>query len=342
MFILHILTNRENDRAANYAAGVISGLHETGIAQCAVMHESASSYGKLKNAGIEVAPRVLRAGWRWRQRVLLHRLIQRLKPDVIHCWTRAAVRLVPKGKIPVIGWFGGYDDPHRFAPCAHFVGVTADITAHLIRHGVPRPSAHFIPAYSAITAAPPLDRNLLATPREARVLVSFSRLHPASRLDVLLAALADLPECYAWLVGEGPWRRELEKRAGATGVLERVRFAGVRLDRSALLRAADLCVLPGQDDPLGTVVQDAWVAGTPLVAAAEAGFVTPVENDADGLLVTAGEPRTLAHAIRRILEEENLRRRLVGQGYASGLGLYAREAVVGRWVGLYREAVASG
>jgi glycosyltransferase involved in cell wall biosynthesis len=340
MLVLHILTGRADDRAASYAAELIRGLHAADLKQSVIMDARAPHYKAIEKAGIEMAPGIVSAHGQWRRRLLLRRLISRLKPDAIHCWTHAATRLVSSEKIRMIVWLGGRDDPDHFASNAHFVAATTDIAAHLVRQNVARARVRFMPVFSALSTAPPVDRNLLATPRDAKALVNFSPLHPAARLDVLLTALRDLPGCYLWLAGTGPLRHALEAQAAEKDVVDRVRFVKA-MDRAALLRAADLCVLPAPDEPLGTIVQDAWMSGTPLVAGGITGFLSPFEDNVEGKLVEAGDAIGLARAISDILDNEDLRGRLIAQGYATGLNFYARETVIRRWVEFYREISAN-
>ena len=61
-------------------------------------------------------------------------------------------------------------------------------------------------------------------------------------------------------------RAELETLAQQTGVAERIRFLGWRTDRGALLRAADICLLPSNYEPFGTVILDAWSTRTAFIA----------------------------------------------------------------------------
>ena len=128
-----------------------------------------------------------------------------------------------------------------------------------------------MPTFPTVDAAPAVDRASLATPADAVVLLTLSRLHEKKGLDILLQGLVDLPRCVAWLAGDGPLEGELKAMAARLGVADRVRFLGWRTDRGALLRAADICVLPSRWEPFGTVMLEAWAAGTPLVAAASQG-----------------------------------------------------------------------
>jgi glycosyltransferase involved in cell wall biosynthesis len=287
------------------------------------------------------------------QRALVGRLIQREKPDIIQCWMRRAASLVPKRRAedfspasghhraPVIGWFGGYYDPRHFAVCTHFVGVTKDIVAHMVKSGVPSGRACFVPTFPNIETAPPVDRATLATPRDAKVFLTLSRLHPKKGLDTLLTAMKNFHDAYVWLAGDGPLQASLEAQARELGVIDRVRFLGWRNDRSALLRAADVCVLPSRYEPFGTVILEAWAAGTPLVACRSDGPAAHIEDGVNGLLVPIDDTQSLATAMRRAINDEELRRRLIAQGYVAYVRGYTPEAVMQQWTQLYQELAAN-
>jgi len=334
MLILHIFTNHACRRVERYAAAVMLGLHEAGVTQTILMPPGKSRFGEIRAAGVMIESRPLPAGPRVWQHFSLRRLIGRLRPNVIHCWTRTAAQALPPCDIPVIAWLGGEDDPLHFPLANYFVGVTPHIAAHLVNHNVPRANIRFIPVFSTMKPSPPLERNRLATPSTAKVLLNLSSLQPASRLDLLLKTLCDLPDCILWLAGQGPLRRELEAQARDTGVGDRVRFVEPGLDRGALLRTADLCVLTAPDESLGAIMQDSWTTGTPLIICGYSDDMRTNENDA-GFLVA--DPSTLTHAIRRVLVEEDVRRHLVGQGYANGHSFYTRSSVIQQWAEFYRK-----
>ena len=97
-------------------------------------------------------------------------------------------------------------------------------------------------------------------------------------LSRLLAALAEGPDAYLWLVGTGSLAGVLTSQAASLGLEERVRFLGWREDTAALYAAADLYVCPSRIEPLGNVVIEAWAHNTPVVAAAAAGPAALIEN----------------------------------------------------------------
>jgi glycosyltransferase involved in cell wall biosynthesis len=337
--ILQIMTSKANGGAETYACDVIAKLHETGIDQCVVMHEDVQRFQELRDLGIRMASSPLRVPFVPAQRLLVRRLIATEQPQIVQTWMRRAASLVSKGNRPVIGWFGGYYDPEHFRSCDRLVGVTRDIVAHMVKRGVPADRAYYIPTFPVIASSPPLDRASLGTPREAKVLLTLSRLHEKKGLDIFLRALRELPSCFAWIAGDGPLQGKLEALAADLGVKERVRFLGWRTDRAALLKAADLCVLPSRYEPFGTVILEAWAARTPLVACASAGPVAHVTDGVTGLLTPIDDVAALQSAMGRVLADDKLRCELIENGYSAYVKGFTPEAVTSQWVQFYRGVV---
>jgi glycosyltransferase involved in cell wall biosynthesis len=169
----------------------------------------------------------------------------------------------------------------------------------------------------------------------------LSRLHAKKGLDTLLHALVNLPECYAWLAGDGPLENELKTLAATLGVSERVRFLGWRTDRGALLNAADVCVLPSRYEPFGTVMVEAWAASVPLVAAAAAGPAAYITNEENGLLVAPDDADALSAAIRRVLEDAALSDRLIHKGEETYLQKFTREGSTQELLSVYQRILGS-
>src|SRR5262249_42078882 len=104
-----------------------------------------------------------------------------------------------------------------------------------------------------------------------------------------------------------------------------------------LLAAADICVLPSRWEPFGTVMLEAWAAGTPLVAAASQGPAAVIADGANGLLVPVDDAPALAAAIGRLAADPLLQARLVERGRADFRKGFTREAVTQRMIALYTE-----
>jgi glycosyltransferase involved in cell wall biosynthesis len=342
MRVLHILPNSENNRIENYAAGIILELQKTGIEQCVVMSRRSPHSAVLKSAGIKILPRPFYAPGGLLRRLWLARWIARTRPDLAHCWTRGAAWLIPSGEMPVVGWIAGYDGSRHLTRCTHIVSANRASAWRLAKKSDFDIQARYIPIFSESPETPPLERHRLATPRDAKVILSLAPLHPASRIDLLLAALKSLPDCILWLGGEGPFRAAIEKSALDLGVIDQIRFAAPRTNPFALLRAADLCIMTAPERSFDLLVPKAWAVGTPVIASRRAGFCVSLEDGVTGLLVPTGDAADVALAVRRILKDNTMRSRLIAKGYAAWLGTYTREAVMRQWVEFYRGVGAQG
>lgn len=341
MRILHIMAGRGNGGAETYSVDIMLSLHAQGVDQCCVVGADAPRTQEMIDAGIRIAPEVLSVPFKPWQRLQLKRLVEKEKPDLIHCWMRRAASLVPVWSYgPTIGWFGGYYDPKNFTKCDQFVGVTQGIADHMVEKGVSADRAHYVPTFPDVRDEPAASRAALDTPEDAPVVLALSRLHQKKGLDTLLHAVSKLDGVYVWLAGDGPLQGDLESLTKELGMEDRVRFLGWRTDRGALLRASTVCALPSRYEPFGTVILEAWAAKTPFVAAASAGPAGHVDDGENGLLVPIDDVDALRTALNRALTDESLRQKMVDGGFNTYKSKYTREAVTEHITGLYKDMIA--
>jgi len=150
-------------------------------------------------------------------------------------------------------------------------------------------------------------------------LLGVGRLGRAKGFDLLIDAFAAarLPdECVLVIGGDGPEEHALRVLAEQRGVAERVRLLG-RLDAQAVADAmagALAVVVPSRSEAFGIVALEAWRAGAPLLMTERGGGRGFVRDGEDGLLVDPEDRGALASALRRLAEDEGLRRRLADAG----------------------------
>jgi glycosyltransferase involved in cell wall biosynthesis len=174
------------------------------------------------------------------------------------------------------------------------------------------------------------------------------QLYPLQGVDLFLEALTDLPRVEGDVVGGRPDQvASLRRLAEELGVASRVRFHGfVRpADLTHLVRDADLFVLParaeGKMPYVGHVKLYEYMAwGRPIVAADLPAVREDLRDGENGLLVPAGDPKGLAAAIRRILEDGELAAR-VGARAREAAQNYTYHARAVRLVEVYRQAVSA-
>ena len=129
----------------------------------------------------------------------------------------------------------------------------------------------------------------------------------------------------------------LKRLADDLGVGARVRFLGWRDDRSALLRAANVCLVPSRFEPFGNVVVNAWAHEVPVVAAASQGPDFLIEDGVSGRKVPIDDAPALAAAVRGLLADGSLVAKIVAGGRARVAEAFSEAAVVNR----YREVLQS-
>jgi glycosyltransferase involved in cell wall biosynthesis len=150
-------------------------------------------------------------------------------------------------------------------------------------------------------------------------LLSVTRLHPAEPkgIDLVLRAIAALPQVEYTVVGAGDALPALQRLAAELGVAARVRFTGAISDaeRDAELDRCEVFALPSRGEGFGIVYLEAMAAGKPCLAAAAGGAPEVVVDGQTGLVVPAAVAPVRA-ALQQLADSAELRQRLGQAGRA--------------------------
>jgi colanic acid/amylovoran biosynthesis glycosyltransferase len=148
--------------------------------------------------------------------------------------------------------------------------------------------------------------------------LTVARLVRGKGVDVLLDALAVLdrrgvrPE--AMLVGDGPERDRIARRAQELGLDERVALVGAvgQDEMRDHFAAADVFCLPSFSEGVPVVLMEAMAMQLPVVATRVTGVPELVEHGRSGVLVPPGRADALADALEKVLRAPIARRREMG------------------------------
>ena len=191
--------------------------------------------------------------------------------------------------------------------------VSGDLAARMRRRGA-RSAGHAVvpaparPAVSAETARA-VRAGLGAAGRP--VVFACGRLAAQKGFATLLDAAGLLrgsdPQPLVIVAGSGPLHAELARRIDPQRLP--LRLVGQRDDVPALLACADVFVLPSLWEGQPLILQEALRAGAAIVASRTGGIPDLTGQDA-ALLVPPGDAEQLAAALRRVLAEPGLAKRL--------------------------------
>jgi glycosyltransferase involved in cell wall biosynthesis len=156
----------------------------------------------------------------------------------------------------------------------------------------------------------PTERRGLGIPTEGPLVTMVGVLRPGKGQAVAIEAARQLPGAHFLIVGNGEHRSILEEQARG---LDNVHFLGQRMDVPQILRASDVLILPSDNEALPTVLIEGGASGLPTVATCVGGVPEIVEDGITGLLIPPQNPPALANAIRRLLDDPALSRRMGDQ-----------------------------
>ena len=213
-----------------------------------------------------------------------------------------------------------------------FIAVAAPHGRHLAEiEGFPAAKVHVIPNGVDTERFRPLPRSeafraeLGLAPTDRAVAI-VAALRPEKNHSMLLEAIANLrrtrPEVKLLVVGEGPERANIERRAAELGVGEAVRLLGNRGDVPEILAAADAFCLSSHMEANPVSILEALACEVPVVAPRVGSIPETVRDGDTGYLVEPGDASAMASRIAMLLDDATARRRL---------GKSGRELVVAHW-----------
>lgn len=205
--------------------------------------------------------------------------------------------------------------------------IGPDNRRHYEEHGVPNhklydaPYAVDLAFFNKVAAdAKPRRAELrqrLGLPMDRPVVLFAGVLRTAKAVDVLVRALARLPDVHLAIAGSGPEHDSLEALGEALAP-GRVHFLGF-LNQTELARAyaaADVFCLPSRFEPWGLVANEALAMGTPVVVTEVCGVAADVRSANAGLTVPPESPERLADAL-----DEAIRGAKAGR-FDTGMGAF--------------------
>ena len=248
-------------------------------------------------------------------------------------------RLQGRRWLPVLGAVWLADGFHRLL--ARRLPTTVVGTTLAEQYGLGRPTV--LPITVSLVPARELADEAVVRDLSGKIrLLTIGRIdvekNPLLVVDVLAELERRHPDRFTltW-IGRGPLEEEVRARAASLGVTDRLTLRGYVPFGPELLnlyRDADLFFHVSWTEGVPQVLVEALACGTPIVATAVGGVPTALDHGKAGLLVPPGDAVALADAIEHLIDDPELRRRLVAHGLdlVRGLTLEAEGARVAKFV----------
>ena len=195
----------------------------------------------------------------------------------------------------------------------YLAGLSGSAAAkiHLVYHGID--SETFRPADIEVASQAPL-------------LIAVGRYKEKKGFDLLISACASLllegVTLRCEIIGYGDQQSQLQQLITDKGLEEHVRLRTPvnHDDLVGILQNASLCVLPcrqtenGDRDGIPNAMLEAMSCAVPVVSTPVSGIPEVIRSGINGILVEPENPQALAQAIRSVLDDRKLRRKLADAG----------------------------
>ena len=170
----------------------------------------------------------------------------------------------------------------------------------VIRNAIIRPDSREVPRVSA--------------EKDRIDLICIGRLSKEKGQDILLDALSDLRhfDWHLFLLGDGPMRASLERRADRLSIRHLVTFSGHVKETEKYMLQSDFLVSPSRSEGIPNVVLEAMSVGLPVLATNVGGVSEIIEHGENGFLMSVSRPgiSTMLATALRLSDEE---RAMVGE-----------------------------
>jgi glycosyltransferase involved in cell wall biosynthesis len=137
---------------------------------------------------------------------------------------------------------------------------------------------------------------------------AIGRLTEQKGFDILIKALAKLPQDISWqcsIAGTGPQADYLNSLIIKFGLSDKIKLIGLQADVPRFLNSLDWLIVPSRWEGLGLVILEAGAAGVPVLASQADGIKEIISHKYSGYLILPGGVDELADGLVDVLTKIN-------------------------------------
>ncbi len=205
--------------------------------------------------------------------------------------------------------------------------------------GVPGDKLRVVPNGTRVASSVRQER------KAEMVIGSVGRLVKAKDFPTLVKAVAFLVEqghpCRLQIVGEGPERKTIESAIISEGVQDVVELVGSQLNVNEWLSRWSIFASSSIQEGQPIALLEAMALGLPCVATAVGGVPDTLEDGLEGLIAQPGDPRGIARALARLIDDHQLRETLGSAAHRKVVNEFSIEVLAEKCQSIYQEALKS-
>ena len=174
---------------------------------------------------------------------------------------------------------------------------------------------------------------------DTRIIGTVARLDPVKNQDLILDAVSWLAQrvdkLHVVIVGDGPEREILEKRAKELGIENKVSFTGFISEPAHYLASMDIFLLPSFTEGASMTLLEAMSLGVPAVASRVGGSPEIIENSETGLLFDVDQPDRFIEHVSFLLEHPEKRKAIAENAKTRFAEKFSIYSFVSNYMALY-------
>ena len=183
------------------------------------------------------------------------------------------------------------------------------------------------------------------TPDGVPLLVHVSNFRPVKRpvdcVEILARVLKRGVRTRLVMVGDGSERLNAEHRARCLGVEEHCSFVGKQPKIVDYLSAADVLLLPSEQESFGLAALEASACEVPVIASRVGGIPEVITDGETGFLSEVGDIEKMSADAARLLSNNNFRIEMGARARESAVSRYSTDLVIPQYIDFYERVLAA-
>jgi N-acetyl-alpha-D-glucosaminyl L-malate synthase BshA len=183
------------------------------------------------------------------------------------------------------------------------------------------------------------------SPDGVPLLVHVSNFRPVKRpvdcVEILARVLERNVRTRLVMVGDGSERLTAEHRALCLGIYDRCSFVGKQPKIVDYLSAADVLLLPSEQESFGLAALEAMACEVPVIASRVGGIPEVVTDGETGCLSEIGDVEKMSADAARLLSDHDLRSEMGARARSSAVSRYSTDLVIPQYIEFYERVLAA-